>query len=164
MSSTWKCILLHKFSTICLNEKLSYGIRGEEAGVHRAALLETCFVVVESLAPSTGSNRAGACRVGNHLSLPAVSPMVLHLPSSALSRRRRYAWKMNAEALTTVIKVSRPAGWSFGPILYSIGLIHSPRRLAFLGKARACLQLLSLSSPLALGGCSRFVRVTRGAP
>ncbi|KAM5538843.1 hypothetical protein V8D89_007565 [Ganoderma adspersum] len=56
---------------------------------------------------------------------------------------------MNAETLTTVIKVSRPAGWSFGPILYSIGLIHS-RGLAFLGKTRACLQLLSLSFPLAL--------------
>ena len=142
---------------------LRCGMRGEEAGVHRASLLETCFVVVERLAPSTGSKGAGACRVGNHLSLLAVSPMVLHLPSSALSRRQRYAWKMNAEALTTVIKVSRPAGWSFGPILYSIGLIHSPRRLTFLGKTRACLQLLSLSFPLALGGYSCLVRATRGA-
>ncbi|KAI1781773.1 hypothetical protein LXA43DRAFT_613532 [Ganoderma leucocontextum] len=57
---------------------------------------------------------------------------------------------MDAETLKILVKVSRPAGWSFGPILYSIGLIHSPIGLAFLGKTRACLQLLSLSFPLAL--------------
>lgn len=59
--------------------------------------------------------------------------------------------KMDVENFTTVTKVSRPPGWTFGPILYTIGLIHSPSGLAFLGKTRACLQLLSLSFPLALG-------------
>ncbi|KAI0351668.1 hypothetical protein OH77DRAFT_1487130, partial [Trametes cingulata] len=53
------------------------------------------------------------------------------------------------DVLRTLLKVSRPAGWCFGPTLYAIGAIHGR------GSARApslslLLQLLSLSFPLAL--------------
>ncbi|KAI0695254.1 hypothetical protein C8T65DRAFT_47557 [Cerioporus squamosus] len=56
------------------------------------------------------------------------------------------------ESLVVVLKTSRPASWLFGPILYSIGLVHSPE--GFMGhllKKRGVLfQLLSLSFPLSL--------------
>ncbi|PIL26070.1 hypothetical protein GSI_11824 [Ganoderma sinense ZZ0214-1] len=100
---------------------------------------------------------AGACRVGawellslnDHCPVPAQPSCALSaLPIATCIAQNGDG--MNADTLTTLIKVSRPAGSSFGPILYSIGLIHSPRRLVDLGKTRACLQLLSLSFPLAL--------------
>ncbi|KAH9916283.1 uncharacterized protein BXZ73DRAFT_53857 [Epithele typhae] len=51
--------------------------------------------------------------------------------------------------LATVVRVSRPAGWAFGPILFAIGLVHSPHGSAGIAKY-AALQLFSLSFPLAL--------------
>ncbi|TFK82397.1 hypothetical protein K466DRAFT_500411 [Polyporus arcularius HHB13444] len=52
------------------------------------------------------------------------------------------------ESFKVIIRTSRPVGWSFGPILYAIGLVHSPK--PFTRKQPAILQLLSLSFPLSL--------------
>ncbi|OSD03726.1 hypothetical protein PYCCODRAFT_1466639 [Trametes coccinea BRFM310] len=57
------------------------------------------------------------------------------------------------DALRLLVKVSRPAGWCFGPILYAIGAIHGNGSRAHTRAAKAStliLQLLSLSFPLAL--------------
>jgi len=51
--------------------------------------------------------------------------------------------------LCKILKVSRVPGWTFGPILFGIGLIHSealPKSLADLAKAG--LQVFALSMPL----------------
>ncbi|EIW56689.1 uncharacterized protein TRAVEDRAFT_73151 [Trametes versicolor FP-101664 SS1] len=52
------------------------------------------------------------------------------------------------DVLTTILRVSRPPGWCFGPILYAIGAIHG--RGPVRGYGPLLLQLLSLSFPLAL--------------
>ncbi|KAI8972598.1 hypothetical protein BD414DRAFT_469295 [Trametes punicea] len=53
------------------------------------------------------------------------------------------------DVLRTLVKVSRPPGWCFGPILYAIGAIHAkgPSRTSHV---TLLLQSLSLSFPLAL--------------
>ncbi|KAI0651325.1 UbiA prenyltransferase family-domain-containing protein [Trametes meyenii] len=60
------------------------------------------------------------------------------------------------DVLKTIIKVSRPAGWCFGPTLYAIGVVHAVGNFKgrVIPRARNAplvfLQLLSLSFPLAL--------------
>ncbi|TFK81733.1 hypothetical protein K466DRAFT_531397 [Polyporus arcularius HHB13444] len=55
------------------------------------------------------------------------------------------------ESFKVLLRTSRPVGWFFGPILYAIGLVHSPEPFTSLLRKRAViLQLLSLSFPLAL--------------
>lgn len=58
------------------------------------------------------------------------------------------------DRVIALLKSSRPPGWTFGPILYGIGVIHSrnlPRTLGDL--FRAVVQIGSLSVPLCI---SRF--------
>ncbi|KAH9856287.1 hypothetical protein C2E23DRAFT_722528 [Lenzites betulinus] len=57
--------------------------------------------------------------------------------------------KTTTEVLITLVKVSRPVGWVFGPILYEIGVIHAPGGPRA-GHPAIWLQLLSFSFPLAL--------------
>ncbi|KAI0668895.1 hypothetical protein C8Q78DRAFT_1070961 [Trametes maxima] len=59
---------------------------------------------------------------------------------------------MSTGVLKTILKVSRPAGWCFGPILYAIGVIHGQGGVVVRRAKNVALvlQLLSLSFPLAL--------------
>ncbi|TDL19775.1 hypothetical protein BD410DRAFT_773472 [Rickenella mellea] len=57
-----------------------------------------------------------------------------------------------ANAFVTLTQVSRPASWIFGPILYTIGRIHSRSPLNLTISAVLCLlaQMFALSSPLCI--------------
>lgn len=55
-------------------------------------------------------------------------------------------------SLVLLVRVSRVAAWCFGPILYTIGVLHSrdiPKAPAAL--LRYCIQVASLSFPLCIG-------------
>ncbi|RPD60809.1 hypothetical protein L227DRAFT_610902 [Lentinus tigrinus ALCF2SS1-6] len=55
------------------------------------------------------------------------------------------------ESFKVLVKASRPVGWSFGPILYAIGLVHSPEHFtSVLRGPTVLLQLLSVSVPLSI--------------
>lgn len=54
--------------------------------------------------------------------------------------------------LVMLVKSSRPPGWTFGPILYGIGAIHSGMIPKTLGAwAIAATQVATLSFPLCIG-------------
>jgi hypothetical protein len=65
-------------------------------------------------------------------------------------------WVQNIQ---NVVIASRPPSWTFGPILFGIGIVHSrqvprsPRALAL-----AALQIFSLSFPLSIGTSSLRVQ------
>ena len=56
------------------------------------------------------------------------------------------------ESLMVLIRASRPVSWAFGPILYAIGLVHSPEGfISVLTKPLVLLQILAVSVPLSFG-------------
>lgn len=64
---------------------------------------------------------------------------------------------MNLKTLTDrtwiLLKVSRFPAWAFGPILFSIGVVHSREipSLKSFALLRAILQIFALSIPLCIG-------------
>ncbi|QRW11839.1 UbiA family prenyltransferase [Ceratobasidium sp. AG-Ba] len=72
---------------------------------------------------------------------------IASIVSSAASASNPTLW----QHLVMLVKSSRPPGWTFGPILYGIGAIHSGAIPKSLGSLAVCVaQIATLSFPLCI--------------